>query len=84
MFIKKLILTGQTTARPKVLMRTPTFRQFSSGISKPPTSGFSFVPMMMMGASLAGFAYLGYTINDMQANKAAYMSQGHTYLSPLV
>jgi len=84
MFLKKLVQTGQAAARPKMLTRTPTFRQFSSGSLKPPSGGFGMAPMMLMGASLAGFAYLGYTIRDMNANKAAYMAQGHTYMSPLV
>lgn len=86
MFLKKLIQTGQTAAKPKMqmFMRTPMTRKFSSGMQMPPTSGFGVAPMMMMGASLAGFAYLGYTIRDMNNNKAAYMAQGHTYMSPLV
>ena len=80
MFIKRLIQTGQFMARPKMV----TLRQFSSGLNKPPILGLGLGPIMMMGASLAGFAYLGYTIRDMNANKMTYLAQGHTYMSPLV
>ena len=59
-------------------------RNFSSGQIKPPTSGFGMAPMIGMGIGLTGFAYLGYKIADMNRNKAAYMAEGQTYMSPLV
>jgi len=39
---------------------------------------------MMLGASVAGFAYLGHHVRQMNANKAAYLAEGQTYMSPLV
>ena len=68
MFLQKLFKTGYTAARQKPVMRAPTFRQFSTGQIKPPTSGFGLAPMMMLGASLAGFAYLGHQVRSMNAN----------------
>jgi len=65
-------------------MRAPTFRQLSTGQIKPPTSGFGLGSMMMLGASLAGFAYLGHQVRSMNANQAAYLAEGQTYMSPLV
>ena len=65
-------------------MRAPTFRQFSTGQIKPPTSGFGLGSMMMLGASVAGFTYLGHHVRQMNANKAAYLAEGQTYMSPLV
>lgn len=32
--------------------------------------------MMAMGASLAGFSYLAYSVRDLNRNKMAYMAQG--------
>jgi len=84
MFLQKLFKTGQIAARQKPVMRAPTFRQFSTGQIKPPTSGFGLAPMLMAGASVAGFAYLGHQIRTMNANKAAYLAEGQTYMSPLV
>lgn len=67
-----------------MLVRPPAFRQFSSGQIKPPAGNFGMGPMLMMGAGLAGFAYLGHSIRSMNANKAHYMAEGQTYMSPLV
>lgn len=41
-------------------------------------------PMLAIGASVAGFSYLAYQIRSMRSNKAAFMAEGHTYMSPLV
>ena len=71
--------------RPQSLVRNPTFRKFSTGQIKPPTSGgIGFGQMAMLGASIAGFTYLGYQIRQMNVNKAAYMAEGQTYMSPIV
>lgn len=43
---------------------------------KPPTSGLGFGSMLAMGASIAGFGYLAYSIRDLNRNKMAYMAQG--------
>lgn len=40
--------------------------------------------MLGVTVGVAGFAYLGYKVNEMNRHKAAYMAQGQTYMSPLV
>ena len=40
--------------------------------------------MIGLGIGLTGFGYLGYKISDMNRNKAAYLAEGQTYMSPLV
>ena len=51
---------------------------------KPPAGGFGLGPLIGLGIGLTGFGYLGYKINDMNRNKAAYLAEGQTYMSPLV
>lgn len=41
-------------------------------------------PLIGLGIGLTGFGYLGYKISDMNRNKAAYMAEGQTYMSPIV
>ena len=87
MFLRSLLKAGQqqTTQRPTQMIR-PTFRSFSSGQMKPPTgsSGGMMMPGLMIGGSCAAFAYLAYTISDMNRNKMKYMAEGHTYMHPVV
>lgn len=59
-------------------------RQFSTGQVGPSGSGMGFGPMLGMALGLSGFAYLGYKINDLNSNKAAYMAEGQTFMSPIV
>jgi len=59
--MQKLFQAGQQMVRPQSLVRNPTFRKFSTGQVKPPSSsGIGFAQMAMMGASIAGFTYIGY------------------------
>ena len=69
----RLLASRPTVVRPSLLKSNP-MRGFSSGQIKPPTSGLGFGPMMAMGAATAGFLYLGYSINQMNRNKMAYMA----------
>ena len=40
--------------------------------------------MFMIGGNMAGFAFLTYKMSQLNRNKAAYMAQGETYMSPVV
>jgi len=84
MFLRQLLQRPSAAARPQRLISQPTFRSFSSGQMKPPTSGFGVGPALGLAAGLAGFGYLAYRTSDMNRNKMSYMAEGQTYMSPLV
>ena len=89
MFLKKLLQVGQSANRtpmmkPNSLLKQPAFRKFSTGQMPPTSSGSSAMSILGIGASVAGFIYLGSQIRSMNAHKQAYMAQGHTFMSPLV
>lgn len=82
MFLKQLLQQRATAVQKQILSNSA--RKFSSGQVRPPTGGFGFGPMLGVTVGVAGFAYLGYKVNEMNRHKAAYMAQGQTYMSPLV
>ena len=89
MFLKNLLQAGTQSAKrnsmkPHQVFRQPAFRKFSTGQVPPSSSGSSAGALFGIAASVGGFMYLAHTIRQMNANKMQYMSQGQTYMSPLV
>ena len=57
-------------------------RHFSQSIKPKPGAGA--MPWIVGGLALGGFTLLNFKMSEMNANQQQYMSQGETFMSPIV